>query len=274
MKILETKLRIGVKEPFRVLHASDTHLTYADMRDGERKVTLSGDREKIFSHAEEMLAFIGDVAEERGLPILHSGDLIDFVSLANLEKVKDFTNRYDCFLAAGNHEFSQYVGEAWEDAEYRNQTLSQVQEAFQNDIRMASKIIGGVNFLAIDNGYYLFEKEQLEFLKTEEEKGLPIVLLIHDPLYDEALCHKILQKSSCAGMVGVPEEQMQGYPPYRYRQQRADEITLQTLEHIKTQPLIKAILTGHLHCNYEGAFAEHIPQIITSCTTVRVIEFC
>ena len=63
-------------------------------------------------------------------------------------------------MAAGNHEYSLYVGEAWEDAAYRNQSLATVQEAFINNIRMAARVIGGVNFVALDDGYYLFEEEQ------------------------------------------------------------------------------------------------------------------
>jgi DNA repair exonuclease SbcCD nuclease subunit len=273
MKIIETKINIGVAEPVRIIHASDTHLTDADMRDGERKVTLSKERANIFPHANEMLEAIGKMAREENLPIIHTGDLIDFVSLANLEKVKAFTDEYDCLVAAGNHEFSQYVGEAWEDAEYRNQSLDKVQEAFKNDIRMSSRVIGGVNFVALDNGYYLFDVDQLEFLKKEEEKGLPIVLALHDPLYDEEHFEMIMQKSSCAGMVGVPEPLMKNYPPYRYKQQLADKITVETVEHIKAQPLIKAILAGHLHHNHNGAVGDRIPQIVTGCTTLRIVEF-
>lgn len=273
MKVVETKLDIGVSEPFRILHASDTHLTHADMRDGERKVALSEERKNIFPHADEMLETICEISKEENIPIIHTGDLIDFVSLANLERVKLFTDEYNCMVSAGNHEFSQYVGEAWEDAEYRNQSLSLVQGAFKNDIRMSSRVIGGVNFVALDNGYYLFDAAQLEFLKKEEEKGLPIVLALHDPLYDQELFENIMQKASCAGMVGVPEHLMQVYPPYRYKQQMANEITLETFEHIKAQPLIKGILAGHIHRNYEGLVGGHIPQLITACTTVRVIEF-
>ena len=273
MKFLETSLCVGAEKPFRVMHVSDTHLTVADMRDGERKVAMAIERRDIFPHADEMLETICKMSKEEELQIIHSGDLIDFVSLLNLEKVKAFTDEYDCFLAAGNHEFSQYVGIKKEDAEYRNQSLSLVQSAFKNDIRMSSRIIGGVNFVALDNGYYRFEAEQLEFLKNAGEKGLPIVLILHDPLYDEEHFNLIMQNSSCAGMVGVPEPLMRGYPPYRYEQQLADEITVDTIEYIKSQPLIKVILAGHIHRNYEGLVGGRIPQIITSCTTVRVIEF-
>ena len=40
---------------------------------------------------------------------------------------KEFMESNDYFFAAGNHEFSLYLGEAVEDADYRNQSLAKVQ---------------------------------------------------------------------------------------------------------------------------------------------------
>ena len=273
MSIIETKLNVGAVAPFRVLHLTDTHLVRADLRDGERKVRLSRERSPIFPQAEETLSYAAEVASKENLPILHTGDLIDFVSVANLEAVKRFTDENDCFMAAGNHEFSLYVGEAKEDAAYRNQSLGAVQSVFHNDIRASARVIGGVNFVALDNGYYLFERAQLEFLQAEVQRGLPVVLLLHNPLYEPQLYDLMMQKGSCAYLVAVPEELMQGYSAHRFEQQRADEATLQTVEYIHREAQIKAILAGHLHFNYEGVVGERIPQIITSCTDLRMVRF-
>jgi hypothetical protein len=84
MDILKTKLQIGAKKTFKIIHMSDTHLTHADLRDGERKVKLAEERFPIFPHAEEMLEAADQLAEELGAPILSTGDLIDFVTLKNL----------------------------------------------------------------------------------------------------------------------------------------------------------------------------------------------
>ena len=273
MNIMESTLRVGVETPFQIIHISDTHLTYADMRDGERKVELAKGRKTCFPYDEEaVLQLASDLAKEKGIPIVHTGDLIDFVSVANLERAGRFVRESDCFLAAGNHEFSLYVGEAKEDAAYRNQSLAAVQAAFSNDIRMASRMIGGVNFVALDNGYYLFEEAQLDFLKKEVEKGAPVVLLMHNPLYEPVLYDIQMKKAPCAYLVGVPETLMQSYPPDRYEQQLSDNVTKRTLDYIAKTPAIKAIIAGHLHCNYEGVFADRIPQVMTACDDVRLIN--
>ena len=273
MNVIHTTLEIGATAPFRIIHLSDTHLTYADLRDGQRKVKLIDWRLPGFPHAEAVLAEAGALSKELNIPIFHTGDLIDFVSLANLEAVKAFTDTHDVYMATGNHEFSLYVGEAKEDAAYRNQSLPAVQACFKNNIRMDSRVVNGVNFVALDNGYYLFEPEQFEFLKGEVAKGLPIVLMMHTPLYDPKFYERMMSYCPCAYLMGVPEELMVGYPPDRYIQQKADEVTLEMMEYIAREPLIKYILTGHQHFDFESMYAERIPQIETGMETARVIEF-
>ena len=274
MKRIDNIIEIGLDAPIRIIHVSDTHLTYADMRDGERKVKLIEWRAPSFPEAEDMLRSIGTLAREENLPIMHTGDLLDYVSLANLEAAKQFTDEYDCFMATGNHEFSLYVGEAKEDAAYRNQSLDKVQACFKNDIRKSARVIGGVNFIALDNGYYTFEPEHLDFLKQEAAEGLPMVLMFHTPLYDPVLYRVAMEHTpACAYLAGVPEKLTECYEPSRREQQRADSVTFEILDYIAKEPMIKAILTGHLHFNYEGTFANRIPQIVTDCTTLRVIEF-
>ena len=273
LHLTRTTLSVGATAPFTVIHASDTHLTYADMRDGQRKVDLVAWRLPGFPHAEAALTELGALSKELNAPILHTGDLIDYVSLANLEAAKAFTDTHDVFMATGNHEFSLYVGEAKEDAAYRNQSLPAVQACFKNNIRMDSRIIGGVNFIALDNGYYTFEPEQFAFLKAEAEKGLPMVLMMHTPLYDPALYEIMMGRCPCAYLAGVPEELMRCYPEDRYVQQLPDEVTLEMMDYIAREPLIKAILAGHIHASCETVYAGRIPQLTVGCVDARVIEF-
>lgn len=274
MKHLSTTISVGAEAPFTLLHMSDTHLAMADMRDDQRKIELSERRMRRFPENLNMLAAGEKLAREKGLTIVHTGDLIDFVSYANLEEAKRFTDENDCFMAAGNHEFSLYVGEAVEDAAYRNLSLERVQASFKNDIRFSSRVINGVNLVAIDNSYYLFETQQLEGLKQEVAKGLPILLLMHTPLYSQGLFEHMMvgRKESSAGIMSVPADKMMNYDPDEFIQQRADEITRQAYEYITTTPQIKAIITGHLHFNYEDWVTPTLPQYITDCTTLR--ELC
>lgn len=273
MKELTTIIPIGLDAPVTLLHISDTHLCLADARDGQRKLDLAANRAPHFSRAEAILEDISARQKATGHTIIHTGDLLDFVSEANIERAKKFYDENDVFFAAGNHEFSLYVGEAWEDANYRNQSLARVQAAFGNDIRFSSRIIGGVNLVAIDDGYYRFDEEHLDLLKAEAAKGLPIVLLMHNPLFEQGLYDVMQerQKEGIAYLTATPPELMRHYSEHRFKQQLADEPTLAVTEYIKSEPRIKAIIAGHLHFDYDGAVTPTLPQYVTGIGTVRTI---
>jgi hypothetical protein len=275
MNIVNNTVHIGLKTPVRVLHASDTHITRADLRDCLRKVDLGASRAHDFPYAEEDLLEITRISHEMGLPIMYTGDLMDFVSIANLEGAKAFADANDVFVAAGNHEFAQYLGVDREDAEYRNQSLAKVQACFKNNIRMSSRIIGGLNFIALDNGYYKFDPEHLDFIKEQVKLGLPIVLMFHTPLYERAFYDESIRRTpGCAFLTGVPDELRECYPnPKVSEYQAADAITLEVMDYIANEPLVKAILTGHMHFDYDSVYANRIPQLCTACRTLRVVEF-
>ena len=274
MKIIENVIEIGLSKPFEVLHASDTHLALADDRDDQRKLDLAKQRYQYFDYALGNVKFMSDYAKEHNLTIVHTGDLIDFVSELNLDVARDFTSNNDVFFAAGNHEFSLYVGEAFEDEAYRNISLKKVQSAFTNDIRFSVREIGGVNFVAIDNSYYFFEKSQLDGLKEVAKQGKPMVLLMHNPIYTKDFFeYKIKNHPDAAFLNGVPNELMTGYAKDRYVQQKGDAVTFATCDYIKSEPLIKAILCGHLHEDYVDTIHDGLKQYVTHITSLRRIKF-
>ncbi len=276
MNLIHNKLCIGAEKPFRFLHMSDTHFILADEKDDQRKRDLAKNRLNWYSGAPEVSAEIEAFARANHLMIAHTGDYIDFVSHANLERLKKFTDENDVFLTAGNHEFSLYVGEAVENAEYRNKSLATVQACVKNDIRFDSRKINGVNLVAIDDGYYLFDKEQFDGLKKEVAYGLPIILFLHTPLFDKEIYKIMAEKNllgSAAYMVAVPDELMVHYSEQRYQQQHADDITREMVEYIKAQPLIKAIFCGHMHDFIsETKLNDHITQYISNFENVRLVE--
>lgn len=271
MKVLNNHIHIGIDKPFSILHASDTHITYADERDTDRKVRLSIDRTRHFAKASENLLLLKNKSLDENKPIIYTGDLIDFVSELNLEKTKEFTDAVDIFMAAGNHEFSLYLGEEKEDSAYRNRSLDKVQTVFKNNIRFSSREINGVLFVALDNSYYLIEEEQFDFLKAECSKGLPVVLCMHTPLYARELFDFVREgESGPAYLMSVPEELMSDYSEDRFVQQRQDDLTAQVYDFIVNCDSIKALLTGHIHKDYEGLINGKI-QIASDVSTIRDI---
>lgn len=271
MKVLKNHIHIGIEKPFSVIHASDTHITFADNRDDQRKNDLAERRAEGFADAYENLEFIKNKAVSEKKTVIYTGDMIDFVSELNLEKAKEFSDSVDCFMAAGNHEFSLYVGEAKEDAEYRNKSLAKVQSAFKNNIRLSSREINGVLFVALDNSYYLIDEDQFCFLKNECNRGMPVILCMHTPLYSREFYDFSREgEGAPAYLMSVPDELMKDYSEDRFEQQKQDELTAEAYDFIVNCDSIKALITGHIHKNFEGYINDKL-QIATDVTTVRDI---
>ncbi|MBQ6953896.1 MAG: metallophosphoesterase [Bacteroidales bacterium] len=289
LNIKEITLEIGLEKPFDVLHVSDTHIARADNRDDERKIKLAASRSRWMNAGEHYLDEAIRIARENGMYLMHTGDMHDFVSEANLDCDAKHMMEGDWFVCAGNHEYSKYVGEAREDEAYKADSYEAVRDAFPNDLSFASRVIGGVNFVAVDDVYYNFTDRQLELMKAEVAKGLPIILLIHVPLYTPEYYKDEMERMEgrCAYLTGVPLELTETYEPgvtypageeWRYRkvQQRSDEPTLRFIAWLKEQPLLKGILCGHMHRFFEDRFSSTAIQYTVGATyngDAQVVHF-
>lgn len=278
MKTVITKIHVGAEKPFSILHITDTHLMFANENDDELKNKLAVDRWNWIPANESMvkLDYAYEISQKHNLPIFHTGDLIDFVSDENLKKAKEFVDKTDCFFVAGNHEFTKYMyfEPLNETPEYRDESIDIVQAAHKNNIRFDSKIINGVNMVAIDNSYYNIDEKQLAQLKSEVAKGLPIVLFMHVPIYSEEMRERFfVEPKRPLWMLNTPEEHMKEYTKENYIQQKTDAITAEATEYILNESLIKACITGHLHADFECVLNGRIQQIVTDMTTARIIEF-
>jgi hypothetical protein len=92
----------------------------------------------------------------------------------------------------------------------------------------------------MSKGVTLFEKEA--------EKGLPIVLVCHIPPYSPRLfdvAMRVWRKG--AYLCGVPDEKMGRYAPGELKQQRTDALTRDFLARLRSEPLLRAVLCGHIH---------------------------
>jgi Calcineurin-like phosphoesterase. len=270
MFIIKTTISAKATAPFRLLHMTDNHITLADSRDDAEKMKLAKRRALIFDgeNSGQSIAYFLELiayAKENRNPILYTGDLIDFVSKKNLEYVKESLQGIDYLLIPGNHEFSQYVGEAYEDEAYKMQSFDSVQAAFHVDLSCNSRIINGVNFVGLDNSYYQFTSNHLAFFKAEVKKEYPIILFLHNPLFTEALYDEMIftRNNPCAYLVGCPEEKMKLYSKDRYQQQMATPDTHAFLDYFYRQTTVIAVIAGHLHFPYEGELSNGIMQYVT-----------
>lgn len=272
MQILKSTITVGVKQPFTFLQTTDTHFTCTDEHDSEDRRAFARARGRDFPHAEENAAFIRQYVEKTGYPIVHTGDIMDFITPENLRICRDLVRDTDMMLVAGNHEQAWCVNNVFcpedyaQDLRRRDETYAQIREYFDHDIQFACRQIGGVNFVGIDNGDYQISASQFAALKAVAAEGKPILLFMHIPLYS-----KELQARHYDCYLAPTEEVLATYTPWQVYEQKADEQTLEACRYIRSEPLIKCVICGHLHFNHETQTAGEIKQIVTGLDTLREI---
>ena len=266
LNLVKSSLEIGLEKPVKLLHVTDTHITEVDDRDNERKraMCVRNPIAEITANFRETI----DYCNKNCDMMAHSGDLINVVTHKSLEVVRQCLDTCDNYtLVTGNHEYSQYCGEAWEDIAYKMTYYPMVRHYLKEDLLFSAKQVGGVNVVGIDDSYYQVEPWQVWRLKREVQKGLPIVLMMHVPLFEESLYEMALEvnKEGYTSLTGCDEEHlMRFHNEFREMQQRPNDDTLRFIDYVYSEPLIKCVLAGHIHFNYESKLPSGIPQYVTS----------
>lgn len=265
-------LEIGADEPFYFIHAGDTHVGFIDGRDSgdERLTETAHRRENDWPAALRTLDDLCFKAKELDAMIVHTGDLIDFVSERNLDYARNFTAKNDVFACAGNHEYHVYIWDDGEDVPRRERVAEKVQAAFTNDIRFSTRVEHGVKFIAVDNSFHNIERWQLDRFREELADGMPAVLALHVPVYAPDLFEFQMTKLDYphpAWLMAVPEEIM---AEYNYEQQwideqKANDATKAFYELIVSAPNLKAIVVGHDHADFVSQVTPTLRQYMVAC---------
>lgn len=270
LNIVTTNIEVGASEPFSLLHITDSHISLADERDTDEIKQHADARRTEFEGAygkgssDAFFKAQIQYAAENDLTVACTGDLIDFLSHANLDYLGHaFDGVKDHIYAAGNHDFCHFVGRAKEDAQYKRDNMKKVAPFVKSNMLFDSKVINGVNLVTLDNSYYLISDGQTGMLRAEAAKGFPIILFVHNPFYVEELAEHQMKKTPCAYVVGAPERYIEKYTPDRQLQQRPDAATLRAIDYIMEEKLIKAVFAGHLHYNFECKLENGVMQYCT-----------
>lgn len=259
-------VNIGLERPFSVLHLTDSHLAAAYPEENEKKQRLHIRRTQTFGgHQEEALRDALDWAKERVDYIVHTGDLIDWQSEENFDLVRKYFG--DGLIGSvGNHEFNpdMWLSEPAEEhtEAFKDLTRARIQEVYPFDVRFASQVANGVNFVTLDDVYGYVTQEQVDQFKEEVKKGLPIVLCMHVPFFTDNIWRADkrfwLNTGKMNGDGALPE------PSGDYKMQLEDPVTRDFIAWLKQEPLLKCILAGHLHISVEDQFSPTCRQYVTA----------
>lgn len=256
-------IKAGATKPFSILHITDTHFTEAYPHEDDKKQKLKAVRSKTFGgRQEEALRDSLAWAKANADYVLHTGDLIDWISEANLDLVKKYLGE-NVFGAVGNHEFSRYMGleKSQSNEEYKARSAELLSKAYPYDIRFHTQVVNGVNFVTLDDVYGYVCPDQVTRFKAEAAKGLPIVLCMHVPFHTETIwraSRKFWSANKKYDSATLPDASGD------FKKQQTDPTTRDFIAYLKSEPLLKGIIAGHLHISVQECFSPTAVQYVTA----------
>ena len=264
MSLAYQHIHIGLPKPFSVLHISDTHLAECNPTEPPHKVEFAAKRMRGFGgrQVEALRSSIAWAKENADL-LIHTGDLIDFQTEANLDFVRKMFGEGNALAASmGNHEYQRRnVDEPIRHAtEYNDLSTAKLSSAYPFDISVQSTEVFGVNFVTMDQVYGFVTAKQVERFAAEVKKGLPIVLCMHVPLFTDHiwLIHERFWRYRWKKfrIDTLPN------PNGDYKRQQEDKTTRDFIAYLKSEPLLKGVLTGHLHIAIQDRFSPTAMQYV------------
>ena len=259
LKVEPLEIDLGLGKAFKAFHFSDTHLNFFDAVDfsaAERPKKDHFHRRWVrFPQAVQSFYASLDYAKRRNLPLLHTGDLVDFTTDGNDRFLGHNLNGLDLHYAIGNHEYQTRAPEHYDPEPEKPR--KRMQKFFRGDLSVSSRIIGGANFVALDNARLNVREETIAGVKAEFERPFPVVLMCHIPPFYTA---KFLENSAQAKYRiarGLGQDvRREDYKPGRNVWDFYDQKTRDFWTWVQAKPKLKAILCGHTHIAEIDGFSE------------------
>ncbi|MEX0884063.1 MAG: metallophosphoesterase, partial [Cyclobacteriaceae bacterium] len=187
----------NLEQPVSIFHTTDTHLwrddkrgqpywEYSNRMAGAYNETQHFLTKEATSPEEAFEATLALAKEAKVDAITLTGDLFSFPSEAAIEWALEKLEVLDIpyFYSSGNHDW-HYEGMEGSLHELRETWIQKrlLPLYKKRNPLMYAVEVKGINMVNIDNSYYEILPEQLAFYQEQVRKGLPMVLMMHIPLY-------------------------------------------------------------------------------------------
>ena len=261
-------------KPTKVFHITDTHLSMDDARGapyqeyskrmaGAYKSNSHFQTGKKYSAEESLELTLETAKKERADFLAFTGDTFSFPSEAAVEWVQQKLAETAIPYAyiAGNHDW-HYEGMKGCSQELRDTwTVKHLTPMYQgNNPLYAAYEFNGIRFVCIDDSTYEILPEQLEFFRAQVKSGLPLLLLMHIPIY--------MPGRTLGFGCGHPKWGAKTDRNYeverreKWRKEGHTKVTMDFCEEVFNAPNLLTVLAGHTH-QQSLDIKNGIPQVVS-----------
>lgn len=258
----------GLREPLTVLHITDAHVSVVDPAEAPYH-EYSARMDNAYSDHDPAAHFTNLMAmavERRVDLIVLTGDIINNPSRSSVAFVREAiqSTGIRTLYIAGNHDWHYEGMDGAPDTLRETWTRESLAPLYdgENPLCYAHQL-DGVNFVVIDNSTYQVNDAQLAFYEQEVARGLPVVLLMHIPIYAAARSKSV---STCGDpRWGWATDKNYAIERRRRWSKRGNlPSTVTFVERVKRTKNLVAVLAGHIHVPREERLSESAMQYVTA----------
>ena len=268
----------GLKKTTTVMHIADSHISVIDENEKEFH-GYSARMDKAYNPVPhyktgkqttpiDSFLELMDLAQNQNVDMMVlTGDIVNNPSKSSVRFVSGSVQKIGVpsIYVAGNHDW-HYEGMQGSREKLR-------QTWIQNSLLplydgknplYSSQVINGINFVTIDNSTYQVNEEQLNFYKKQMARSIPVVLLMHIPLY--------LPKDAERDHVATFGDPHWGWDiDHSFELERRERwgksgnspSTIEFLDVVKKSTNLAAVLVGHTHRAKADKISETAVQYVT-----------
>ena len=173
------------------------------------------------------------LADEMGAILVNTGDAIDLHINGCLEEFYRVLNGHDMMFTPGGHEHQRHFVRTMEEPyPYIEELRPQLQKELPEwNLDLTSRVVNGLNIVCADNSLDYYSPKTLELFKKELDKGLPMLVFSHDPIWDNLL------------------NKTEPYSPKIRLTPEDYKASHEMIDLLLNHPLVIATIAGHNHFN-------------------------
>lgn len=242
----------GLSKTYTFLHISDAHLAYAYPEESEYDRKMAADQAIRWAEAlippnqafEDMVQYAKSIHADA---MMVAGDCADYISDGTVRYIKEraAAAEIELLYVYGNHEGCRYDRKTDQRSYY-----PMYAPLMHGSPDFWVRDFGEFLVVGVDDSDKKITEAQIEKLKAQIARNIPIILLIHIPLRTEANEAAIMKKWGTNFMLGTDND---------------TELTKEFCNLVKSEEShIVSIVAGHIHFAHEGEFAPGRMQYVSA----------